>query len=119
MSVVLRNRGGVGMVLIDAEIAKSIPALWAQSEVADPVVHLKLFTVTGWRWLVIGMEPESLLAFCYVTAPGDADDDGEFGVVDLKELGRLSFLRGALGVERDLYFAPCKLSQLWRKVGAQ
>lgn len=114
MSIELRNRGGVGMVLVDAEIAERIPGLWAQAEVADPVVYLKLFTVTGWRWSVLGLDPAGLMAYCYVTHPEDAIDGGEFGVVDLSELGKLSFFGGSLGVERDLWFRPCKLSQLRR-----
>lgn len=118
MSVLLRNRGGVGMVLIDADIAKRIPGLWAQADEADPVVHLKLFTVTGWRWFVIGFDAERLIAFCYVTNPDDAIGDGEFGAADLSELGKLSFFSGSLGVERDICFRPCKLSELLRQGGA-
>jgi hypothetical protein len=118
MSVELRNRGGVGMVLIDAGIAERIPGLWAQAEVPDPVVHLKLFTVTGWRWFVLGLDPIGLMAYCYVTHPEDAIDGGEFGVVDLNDLANVEIFSGSLGVERDLWFKPCKLSQL-RRTGAE
>jgi len=118
MSIELRNRGGVGMVLIDADIAKRIPSLWAQAEAADPVVHLKLFTVTGWRWFVIGLDPAGLTAYCYVTNPDDAIGDGEFGAANLSELGKLSFFSGSMGVERDICFQPCKLSELLRQGGA-
>jgi len=117
MSVKLRNRGGVGMVLIDADIAKRIPGLWAQAETADPVVHLRLFTVTGWRWFVLGLDPVALTAYCYVTAPGVPIEDGDFGIVHLAELGDLSLFGGSLGVERDLLFTPRPLSKLL-KMGA-
>lgn len=112
MSVVLRNRGGVGMVLISAELIKHIPALWAQSEVLDPVAYLKLFTVAGWKWYVLGLDPVSLLAFCYVVPPNVDAGDREFGCVDLNALAEIKIFNGCLGVERDLLFKPSRLSKV-------
>jgi hypothetical protein len=108
----LRNRGGVGMVLINATIAKSIPALRDQFGVPDPVAHLKLFTVTGWQWFVLGLDAESLMAWCYVVPPNDDAGDREVGCVDLRELASLKIFNDFFGVERDVYFKPQPLSKL-------
>lgn len=114
----LRNRGGVGMVLLDSKLAKSIPALWAQGEKKDPVAYLKLFTVTGWSWYVLELDPVSMIALCYVTSPGDLDSEGEFGTENLKKLADFTFCSGALGVERSLGWEPAKLSAIKKGVAS-
>ena len=107
---VLRNRNGKGMILIDDRIAKDIPSLFEAMADEDPLVRCKLFTVTGWRWFVLGLDRESLVAYCFVTSP--RFPEGEYGAVDLRQLSRLTMLSGSLGIERDLYFDPRPLSQL-------
>lgn len=113
----LRNRGGVGMVLVDAKLAKPIPALWAQAEKTDPVAYLKLFTVTGWEWYVLGLDPVSMVAWCYIVPPNSEAGDCEFGCVDLSDLAKIKLFLDSLGVERDVVFAPVPLSEV--KGGAQ
>ena len=107
----LKNRGGVGMVLLDAKILASIPEYGCELG-RDPIVFLKLFTVTGWAWYVLSVDRKQLIAYCYVTASGDLPNEGEFGTIDLNELANLTFFGGALGVERSLGWNPMKLSEL-------
>ena len=99
--------------------AKPIPGLWFQADERDPLAYVKLFTIYGWHWLVLGLDPESLRAYCYVIEPSAKADDGEFGLVDLAQLAKLTFCGGALGVERDLFFSPGRLSELIKNGGAE
>lgn len=95
--------------------SSKIPALCAQENVKDPIVYTKLYTMaSSWTWLLTEYDPEQNLAFgfCY----NSQDPDGaELGYVSLDELSALKF-RGILPmVERDIHFAPCKLSEAKKK----
>ena len=97
------------MKLLTDEIRRGIPALRSQEQVADPVVFVKFFDPCGsWTWYATEGQPEE-------------DDFCFFGMVHghEKELGyfmlsELESFRGplGLGIERDLYFAPKKLSEI-------
>ena len=112
----LKNRGGVGMVLLDAKILAGVPEYGCELG-RDPIAYVKLFTVTGWAWYVLSVDRKQLVAYCYVTALGDLPNEGEEGTIDLNELANLTFFGGALGVERSLGWKPAKLSAI-KKGGA-
>jgi Protein of unknown function (DUF2958) len=101
-------------------VLSTLPALYSQEENPDPMVVCKFFTPdAGWTWYVIEGSP--------VDADGYYDTDKAkvdfvfFGLVSGVEvelgyfsLSELQSIRGRLGlpVERDLYFAPTRLSEV-------
>ena len=100
------------MKLLTPEIIATLPALYSQEEVPDPIVVVKFFTPdSSWTWYATEGQPEE-------------SEDGKtdflfFGLVDgmEKELGyfclsELERARGPLGlpIERDLHFKPQPLS---------
>lgn len=96
------------MKLLTQEIIRKLPKLYSCENEKDPMIWCKFFTPdSSWTWY--GMEFDGQDIF--------------FGLVDgfEKELGYFSLselktVRGKLGlpVERDLYFQPCRLSELKR-----
>lgn len=105
------------MQLLNEELKKQIPALYSQEHEKDPLVICKFFDPTGsWTWYVIeGEEKEydygkDYLFFGYVIG-----FDAELGYFTLHELETAKQgLKGmqAVPIERDLYFTPCKLSEV-------
>jgi len=95
------------MKLITKEIAKSLPALYANENLsADQVkVPLKLFNPTGpGTWYVTEYDPSEELGFGYVDlgmGPGCA----ELGYISIAELRSLRLPLG-LTIERDLHWNP-------------
>ncbi len=94
------------MQLLTNAITRALPPMGATSNQEDPMVWVKFFDPTGnWTW--------------YATEYDGADEF--FGLVDgfVKELSYFSLselkaYRGGLGlgIERDLYFEPRRLSEL-------
>jgi len=97
------------MILLTAELRASLPLLYSQENVADPIVHCKFFTPdSSWTW--------------YVTEGAEGDGDFRFFgfVCGLEDewgyfvLSELEGARGPLGlpIERDLHFQPALFSQI-------
>lgn len=94
------------MTLLTQEILKKLPKMYSSENEKDPMVWSKFFTPdSNWTWYI--MEFDGIDTF--------------FGLVDgfEKELGYFSLkelqsIRGHLGlpIERDMYFKPCRLSEL-------
>jgi hypothetical protein len=94
------------MKLLTNELQKTLPLLYATEQEEDPQIICKFFTPdSSWTWYAIEFD----------------GDDTFFGFVEglEKELGYFSLselegVRGPLGlaIERDLYFEPCRLSQV-------
>ena len=100
------------MKLLTQEIKKTLPALYSQDEVPDPVAVVKYFTPdSSWTWLIIeGSEQEDGDWMFFCKAFSHLCPGGELGYVMLSELEQV---RGSLGlpVERDLYFTAKPLSK--------
>ena len=117
------------MKLLSKEILEKLPPLYSQEQVKDPLVVCKFFDPTGsWTWYAYEGSP--------VDESGYFDTDREkvdflffglvighvpeFGYFSLKELETakegLQGLR-ALPIERDLWFTPCRLSEIKNKHG--
>lgn len=105
------------MQLLTEEIKEKLPALYAQENEKDPMVYVKFFDPTGsWTWYATeGEETEEgdFLFFGWVCG-----FEPELGYFTLSQLETAKKgLRGvqALPIERDLYFAPARLSEVKNK----
>lgn len=120
-----KKRGGdQKMKLLTEEIKEKLPALYAQEKDSDPMVYVKYFDPTGsWTWYAL--EGEEIVSD--TTGAGERDYlffgfvvgfDAELGYFTLNQLKTakegLTGLR-ALPIERDLYFRPCRLSEVKAK----
>ena len=103
-----RLDGVRGHQLLPATVARKLPAIYSQENVADPVAQVKLFSpYTGAVWYLTEYDPSSKQAF------GWADlgmGGGELGYIHIPELEGLN-RRGLPLVERDLYWKPMPLSR--------
>ena len=97
------------MKLLIPELRASLPPLYSQENVPDPVVHAKFFTPdSNWTWYVTEGQAEDhdFRFFGYVCGMQE-----EWGYFILSEL---ESVRGPLGleIERDLYFEPGPFTQV-------
>lgn len=95
------------MKLLTKEIAKTLPALYSQEKVEDPMVRVKFFTPwTGWTWYATEYRPEEGLFFGLVK--GQETGLGYFSLTELESI------RGPFGlrIERDIHFRPKPLSEV-------
>ena len=93
--------------LLTAADLKALPPLYSQEDVADPLVPVKFFhALSGWRWYLLELDPESGIAFAYVDGA-----EGELGYVSIVELAEMLV---RIPVERDRYWEPVPLSEVKR-----
>ena len=97
----------MGIQLISDELKASMPGLYSQENEPDPIVRVKFFTPwTDWTWY--GIEFDGTDSFF-----GLVDGyERELGYFSLSELENLKG-PGGLRVERDLYFEPTALSNIY------
>ena len=102
------------MELLTEEIKSVLPTLYAQEYEKDPMVYCKFFDPTGsWTWYATeGEETDNgdFLFFGYVV--GFDAELGYFTLSQLESAKRKATGIRALPIERDLYFTPCKLSEV-------
>lgn len=112
------------MTLLTRELRKHIPALYSQEKENDPRVTCKFFDPVGsWTWYVLEGSPVDKNG--EVCAEQDAVDflffgfvvgfEAELGYFTERELETAKDgLRGVrtVPIERDLYFTPCRLSEI-------
>ena len=92
--------------LMTKAIYDSLPKLYSQENVADPLVRVKYFDPSGsGTWGGIEFDGVDLF-FGWATFGGT----GELGYFSLKELASVRG-RFGLGIERDKYFDPMSLSE--------
>lgn len=105
------------MKLLTKEIEKKLPALYSQEEVEDPMVVVKFFDPCGSAtWFIVegghvlpGETAEEvgdymMFGLCYIHEP-------ELGYVALSELQAYKGPLG-IGIERDKWFTPKRLSEV-------
>lgn len=106
--------GGEKMKLLTKKLKAKIPSIGSQDEVFDPMVICKYFDPTGsWTWYVMeGEEREDGTFEFYGYVVGDFPEFGYFTLRDLETAKQN--IRGikALPIERDIYFTPCRLSEI-------
>lgn len=94
--------------LITNEVAKTIPALYAQEGADDPIVWVHLFSCfNGWDWYITGYDPATGEAFGLVC--GFEKDWGYISIPELEGVNRAKRLNV---IERDEGFAPVPVSGL-------
>lgn len=96
------------MKLMTKEIEKQLPALYAQDGKGyEAIAYAKFFcTWNSWTWYATEYDPEDGTFFGLVQ--GHEQELGYFNLAELEDV------TGPLGlkIERDLYFKPCKLSEI-------
>ena len=102
------------MELVPKEIDATLPPLYSQENVPNPVAVLKLFDPCGrYTFFVLEgrREPDGdLLFFGFCRSPLGPDCD-ELGYTSRRQLESVRRPLG-LGFERDLYFKPTPLSKI-------
>lgn len=95
--------------LIPKEIRKRIPKLYETEDQKDPLIYCKLI-LDGWTWLILEMSIDNDVCYGYVISPFGS----ELGYFNL---GEIKDVKGSLGigVELDLGFKPCRLSEIKKK----
>ena len=93
--------------LISKDLLEQIPPLYTTEDIADPIAYVKLF-LDGWTWYITEISIDEDIAFGYVVSPFCS---GELGYFSINEIQTIKNSLG-IGVERDLYFKPCKLSTI-------
>ena len=102
------------MELVPKEIEATLPPLYSQENVSDPVAVVKLFDPCGRCTFYIlegSRQPDGdlrLFGFCRSALGPDCD---ELGYASLRELESVRRPLG-LGFECDLYFKPTPLSEI-------
>ena len=110
------HSGKRGHQLMTQELADTIPALYANENVADyhtVLAPAKLFSpYSNWTWFITEMDPAT--GTCFGLVEGF---EKEIGYFDLTELAETTVFGGVPAVERDLYWEPRTLGEIKR--GAQ
>ena len=110
------HSGKRGHQLMTQKLADTIPALYANENVADydtVLAPAKLFSpYSNWTWFITEMDPAT--GTCFGLVEGF---EKEIGYFDLTELAETTVFGGVPAVERDLYWEPKTLGEI--KSGAQ
>jgi len=98
--------------LLPKSVAATLPKLYEQEKVKDPIVWVKLFSpyMNKGVWYITEYNPGDRTAFGWVDL---GMGGGELGYINIGELEGLS-KRGLPLVERDLYWRPKPLSEAKR-----
>lgn len=102
------------MNLLDKTLLGEFKKIGDQSDNPDPLVICKFFNPTGaGSWYAISYDPVDKVFFGYVSIFRDHND--ELGSFSLKEISEFREHFG-LGIERDLFFKPTKLSEIKKQL---
>ena len=93
-------------VLLPKSIAKTLPLLYANEKVSNPIARVKFFTPdSSWTWYATEYSPDERMFFGLVVG-----QETELGYFSLDEL---ESARGPMGlsIERDAHWSPRPLSR--------
>ena len=97
--------------LMTKELGDTIPALYANENVADydaVLAPAKLFSpYNGWTWYITEWDPET--GTCFGLVEGF---ETELGYFDLTELAEVTVFGSVPAVERDLYWKPTTIGEI-------
>jgi hypothetical protein len=94
--------------LMPDEIAKTIPPLYSQEDVSDPIAHVKYFTPdSSWTWYVTEYDPDPEERRAFGLVYGHEAELGDISIAELESI------RGPAGlpIVRDPDFEPRPLSR--------
>ena len=103
------------MELLPHELRAKIPPLYSQENNPDPTVWVKFFDpFSNWTWYCIegSSQDDDFLMFGWVV--GFEKELGYFLLSELADIitPEADHWHASVGIERDLYFEPCPLSQV-------
>jgi hypothetical protein len=99
------------MKLLTKKLRQQLPPLYSTENDPDPLVVCKFFyPAFSWTWYAIEFDGEDLF---YGFVDGDFPELGYFSLAELRGVRD----KLGLGLERDLHFTPCRLSELRTKLG--
>ena len=99
------------MKLLTKALLKQLPPLCSSENDPDPMVICKFFyPAFHWTWYAIEFDNKDTF-FGFVD--GDFPELGYFSLSELKNTKDKS----GLAIERDMFFQPCRLSELRKKIG--
>jgi len=94
------------MELLPEEVANTVPPLYSQEKEKDPIVYVKFFhPLSPWTWYATEYDPKERIFYGWVY--GDFPEMGYFSLEEMEQ----TIVMG-LGMERDLYFKPMRLSEV-------
>ena len=94
------------MKLLNETQRSTIPPLRPNEHAKDPMIHAKFFDPCGsWTWYVVEFDGEDLF---FGVVDGFERGWGYFSLAELESVRN----RYGLGIERDVYFEPCRVSEL-------
>lgn len=97
------------MKLLTKKIEKTIPALYSQENVSDPMCRVKFFNPAGMgTWYVIERDEDTCFGYVDMGEP-------ELGYFSISELESIQLPFG-LKIERDLWWDPKPLSEVMKEV---
>lgn len=109
------------MKLITKEIAKRLakyPIYSQDGKGGEAIVNVKFFCpMRNWTWYVLEAEQHGSDYEFYGIVVNDYG--AEYGYFTLSQLEEIKLYRGAVRVERDMYFDPVKVSELHLKEFAE
>lgn len=92
--------------LLPQELRKKLPPLYSTEKEADPTVYCKFFhPLSNWTWYVLEFDGDDIF-FGYVV--GFEKEPGYFSLSEMESI------KIPPGIERDLCFQPCKLSEIYK-----
>lgn len=95
--------------LMPKRLAATVPPLYATDGEDDSIARVRLFSLSGWVWLVTEYDVESGEAFGLVRGLEE-----EWGYFSIREMEALNRSKGFDVVERDLSFEPKPVSEARR-----
>lgn len=99
------------MELMTKEISEKLPKLYSTQSIPseEKTIIVKYFSpYNGWTWYGCEYDPEYKIFFGYIEG-----HFGEWGEFSLKEFEEVNRLKGFPFIERDLYFKPKKVKELF------
>jgi len=99
------------MKLVTKKMEKNLPKLYSQENVKNPMVVAKFFhPFSNWTWYVIEGEKRDNDFLFFGLVDGHEAELGYF------TLSQLQSIKRPIGVERDLYFTPKRLSEVKKEI---
>ena len=96
------------MELLTQELREQLPPLYSQEHEQDPMVYAKFFhPLANWTWYATEGSPEGDDFIFFGWVYGDVPELGYFSLNEMEGVQVMG-----LGIERDEYFSPMKLSEV-------